>query len=778
MRIFVCLLFSSLLFAEGTQTWEQSKFDDLEKGTAHGVAIRSDGNLELAPQFKSLYTSPSTYLWSVTSDRAGNVYAAAGSPARVYRITPDGKANSIFEPKELQVQAVVERDGILYAATSPDGKVYKVEPGSPAPAAAQTPSQIEARGKSPSPSSAPAGSPAWKSSVFFDPQTKYIWAMAMDGAGNLYIATGDHGEIFRVGKNGEGTLFFKSDETHIRALAIDNRGNIIAGSDGSGLVYRISPAGEAFVLYSAPKKEITALALDDQGNIYAAGAGEKRSSVQSAPSPSPSGGNAPNQPAPVVSGGVSIPAAAMGTPPPGAAPAGSVTGSEIYKISSDGSPTRLWTSRDDLVYALAFDRAEGKQRLLAGTGNKGRIFAIRDNGDFTDLLKASANQVTAFAPAPGGSLYLATSNLGKVFLLGPGLESEGAYESDVFDAHIFSRWGRAQVRGRGAFDLYARSGNVDNPDRNWSPWRKINLTTQESSTLDIPPARFVQWKAVLRAPQTSPRLESVVLNYRPKNMAPVVDEVSVQVGSHLGSSGKNSGESGTVTVGAGGNNQSGGNPSGGAGAPHDHDITVRWSAHDDNDDDLIYSLFYRGDGESRWQPLTRDRITEKSFSFDPELLPDGGYQIKVVASDAPSHSPDEALSGEKESSRFVVDNTPPRIDDLNAALDSDGQVHVTFRASDAFSEIRRAEYSVDASDWQFVEPVGQLSDSRTENYDFSAALPLAAGDSSPASASPSRGKRPALAVDPPAAPIEHVVVVRVYDRFDNVASAKTIARSK
>jgi len=125
-----------------------------------------------------------------------------------------------------------------------------------------------------------------------------------------------------------------------------------------------------------------------------------------------------------------------------------------------------------------------------------------------------------------------------------------------------------------------------------------------------------------------------------------------------------------------------------------------------------------------------------------------------------------------------VDDTPPRIADLNAAVDSDGQVHVTFRASDAFSEIRRAEYSLDASDWQFVEPVGQLSDSKTENYDFSAALPVAAGNSLPSSSPASGGKRAAPAADPPASPAEHVVVVRVYDRFDNVASAKAVIRAK
>ncbi len=106
--------------ADGTRTWEQSKFDDLTKGTATGVAIRSSGGLELAPSFKLLYATPSTYIWAVASDDAGNVYAATGSPARVYRITPDGQATIIFEPRELQVQTIeVAPGGVIYAATAP-----------------------------------------------------------------------------------------------------------------------------------------------------------------------------------------------------------------------------------------------------------------------------------------------------------------------------------------------------------------------------------------------------------------------------------------------------------------------------------------------------------------------------------------------------------------------------------------------------------------------------------------------------------------------------------
>ena len=90
--------------------------------------MRSAHGLELAPACTALSTTPSTYIWSIAATDEGNLYAAAGSPARVYRITPDGKSTVIFEPQELQVQALaVDKSGVIYAATNPDGKVYKID---------------------------------------------------------------------------------------------------------------------------------------------------------------------------------------------------------------------------------------------------------------------------------------------------------------------------------------------------------------------------------------------------------------------------------------------------------------------------------------------------------------------------------------------------------------------------------------------------------------------------------------------------------------------------
>ena len=723
-------------FAEGTRLWKQTGYADFERGTPRGVAIRSSGQLELAPAFKVIYTSPSTFVWSIAADKDGAVYAATGAPARVYRVTPDGKASVIFEPKELQVQAVaIGKDGAIYAATSPDGKVYKLVRG--AAKSVQT------------------GASEYVASVFFDPQTKYIWDLAFDSEGRLYVATGDNGEIFRVDKTGQGSLFFKSDEAHIRVLAFDPKGNVIAGSDGSALLYRISPSGQAFVLYAVPRKEITALAVDPSGNIYAAATGEKRAAP-------PAGGTTPALT-------VQAPATTGGAPFTGNV---NLAGSDLYMIAPDGSPKKLWSSSEDIIYALDFDAAG---RLIAGTGNKGRVYAIEKSGVYVDLLKASASQVTAFARAPGGGLYCSSSNLGKIFLMTNAPAPEGTFESDVYDARIFSRWGRAEVRGHGNFELFARSGNVDNPDRNWSTWTRVDLA--KDGRLDVPPARFIQWRVVLKPanPGNSPaQVDEVAINYLSKNVAPVVDEVMVQQGArflpqpHLAAPD-------TVAVNFGPPQIVPRVDVPPAATRDRSSVAVRWNTHDDNDDNLTFSLYYRGDNERAWK-LLKSGVTDKFYSFDSGLLPDGGYTVKVVASDVPSHTPEEALTDEKESSRFEVDNTAPRIEGLAARVEGQ-ELHVTFHATDDSSPIKHAEYSIDAGDWQYLEPVGQLSDAKTENYDFSAllwsALPVQTTPEEDPQTSQKHAKGKGVA---PAAAGEHVVVVRVYDRADNAATGKYVVK--
>src|SRR5580765_6408863 len=186
-------LISSAALAEHTRTWRQASYEDFLKGTPHGVAVRSDGRLELAPKFTLIADADASYLWSLRVDSKGALYAAGGSPAKVFRFegSAAGKPTTVFESTDLVAQAIAfDAKGVLYVTTSPDGKVYRV-------------------------------SASGEKTVFFDPKSKYIWDLAFGADGTLFVATGDKGQIFAVSPDGKGEVFYASDEAHIRVLALD-----------------------------------------------------------------------------------------------------------------------------------------------------------------------------------------------------------------------------------------------------------------------------------------------------------------------------------------------------------------------------------------------------------------------------------------------------------------------------------------------------------------------------------------------------------------------------
>src|SRR5262249_41010854 len=110
----------------------------------------------------------------------------------------------------------------------------------------------------------------------------------------------------------------------------------------------------------------------------------------------------------------------------------------------------------------------------------------------------------------------------------------GTFESQVFDARIFSRWGRLTWWGvnasaaNGGLDLYVRAGNTSDPENNWSPWSGPYRDARGEEA-QPPAARFVQWKAVLHNGRgTVPDLSWVNLAYLPKNEAPRIDAIAMQ----------------------------------------------------------------------------------------------------------------------------------------------------------------------------------------------------------------------------------------------------------
>jgi WD40 repeat protein len=754
----LCFLYLPSSFAEHTRRWRQSAYDEFLKGTAHGVAVRSDGRLELAPKFSLLADADASYLWSIRIDPKGTLYAAGGSPAKVFRFDSPGKPTVVFDSTDLSAQAMAfDSRGVLFVGTSPDGKVYRV-------------------------------SASGEKSVFFDPKTKYIWDLAFSPDGTLYVATGDKGQVFAVAPDGKGELFYSSDEAHIRVLAFDSNGNLVAGTEPSGRILRMSRSSsktsardskdsaaakaEGFVLYETSRREITSLIAAPDGTIYVSAIGEKQRTGQ-APTTviSTPQGTTTFTTGPVVNPGQAQPQQPFVPFPP-------IVSSSIYRISNEGAPEELWTSREDVVYSLGL-ASDG--RLLAGTGNNGALLAIDGHGVFAHLAKSGSAQITGIARNSSGKVFLCTANPGKVYSVGPEYEAEGTFESRSFDAQLFSHWGRIEwwsPPSSGAaksstpsndprLEFFVRSGNTEDPGREWSRW--FGPYTKSGSAMEAPPARFVQWKAVIHDGRPGDGIDWVSLAYLPRNIAPVIDGIALQeTGVRAQSQAAiSSGQPAPVTL----KMPPSPNVSGVVvtqssipprfeqppqGIMQKGYQSVVWTAHDDNDDELRYSVYFRGENEREWK-LLKDNLEQKFYSWDTTALPDGAYYLKIVASDAPSNPPALALKAERESERFEVDNTPPVIEPVMASLAvpyidnppknfSSRGVTVSFTVRDDTSSIERAQYSIDGGEWILIAPTGGISDALVEEYRL---------------------------VLPPLAPGEHTVAVRAYDRFENVGSAKT-----
>ena len=737
------IVFAGSTFAVDTHVWQQDELNDFTRGTVKNLSIRTDGRVTLAPEFRQLADLATPYLWSVVEDSHGTLYCAGGAPtgatAKIFAVTLQGKSRTFAELNGLEIHALaIDREDRIYAATSPDSKIYRIgRDGKP--------------------------------ELFFDTKAKYVWSMGFDRSGNLYAATGDQGIIYRVGPDGKGREFFRTEEAHARSMLIDSKGNLIVGTEPGGYILRITPEGKSFVLFQTSKREVTALA-EHNGTIYAAATGGHPLQPATLGLPSSSPATAASESVTRVSAAQQQQQPQQPTTPPslsttlsllggGGSTAG---GSEFYRVDEDGFAEKLWSSPADVVYAIGFDR-DGKPIL--GTGNRGIIYRVDSATVATQLVNAPPTQVTGLLSGRNGALYAVTGNVGQIYALGPGYEKSGYLESEVLDVGSFAYWGKAHLtldlRG-GKAELNTRSGNVNRPQRNWSDWAQVDLAPV-GGQVPSPPARFLQYRLTLSAANDgqSPAVNMVQIAYLPRNIAPIVKVIEVEDANYKASATPNfleqhttaSGSPTSVTLPALGaprkNTPSGASLESATGLTLQYAkgyITARWSAADENGDSLTYRVEIRGKGENVWR-LVKDKLDDTHFSFDGSAFADGDYVLRVTASDEPSNTPAEALTGSLVSEPFTIDNTPPRITP-DGQSEEQGQTVIRFSAKDNLSWIDKAEYSVNGGEWTLLEPVNRVSDSQQLNYE--------------------------LRIPRPSGPAEQIVAVRIFDDNDNEAVARFV----
>jgi hypothetical protein len=344
-------------------------------------------------------------------------------------------------------------------------------------------------------------------------------------------------------------------------------------------------------------------------------------------------------------------------------------------------------------------------------------------------------------------MYAGTSDKGSVVRIDPVLAEEGSYLSTVYDADSTATWGKIFWRGSANHvALLTRTGNTAVPDDTWSAWSE-ELLNKDGSPIPNPAARFIQWKATLKSSpelQDVPMLDEVSVAFLPHNLAPEVKDIAI---FYSIPEEEQNGNSTPAPTSRNGNNRK---PQPEITPPKQIPpgyLAIGWQAQDPNQETLEYTLSLRGEHETRWKVI-EEELENPGYFLDTATLPDGGYYVKITASDILDNPPDRALTGEKISKRFEIDNTPPEVlIALNQRQDSAEGVLITVLVQDESSRLQEAEYALDGEEWIPIFPDDAVTDSRDEKY----SIPIAE-----------------LSQE------EHLIVFRVMDSHQNIGVAKFV----
>jgi hypothetical protein len=238
------------------------------------------------------------------------------------------------------------------------------------------------------------------------------------------------------------------------------------------------------------------------------------------------------------------------------------------------------------------------------------------------------------------------------------------------------------------------------------------------SLAEVPPGRYLQWRAEITADdRRSPLVSSVDVSYEQLNLAPRINSLRVLgPGEILVPAGFN--PSSQVYEPAHPNRQGIFSPLQPARQQNDRRQktlwkkgyrSLSWEAEDPNEDRLTYELSFQAEGSGdSWLPMAEE-LEDDYYSFDATALPDGYYRFRLRVFDRLDGALDPPLSAEEISEAVLVDHSLPIL--VEARRQGDG-----FRlvAGDDLSPLRAAEVSFDADEWRPLRPEDGILDGKRE----------------------------------------------------------------
>ena len=174
-------------------------------------------------------------------------------------------------------------------------------------------------------------------------------------------------------------VVFNTEQTLVWSTVADSKGNVYLGTGHDGKIFKVDPSGKGSMVARVPELDVLALAVDNKDVLYA-----------------------------------------------GSSPDG-----KVYRIEN-GSPKEFFDAHSKYIWSLIFDK---QGRLLVGTGDKGVIYRVTQDGKGTAFYDTDETHIVSMAMDKDSNLIAGGDPKGYVYRITPEGKAFVLYDSGMREIH-------------------------------------------------------------------------------------------------------------------------------------------------------------------------------------------------------------------------------------------------------------------------------------------------------------------------------------------------------